>query len=53
MLSLTAPRAIPGEVVLHLTGRTDLLKVNEDRDMYSRSFANFRVLRGLEIMEYK
>ena len=53
MLSLTAPRAILGIVVLDLTGRTELLKANEYRDMYPRRLANFRVLRGLEIIEYK
>jgi len=40
-------------VVLHLAGRTELLKANEDRDMQFCRLANFRVLRGLKIVEYE
>jgi len=43
----------PGNSRLASQGRTELLKAEEDRDMYSRRLANFRVLRGLEIIEYK
>ena len=53
LLPLATALAILLIAVLHLTGRTELLKADEFRDMYSSSVANFRVLRGLEIIEYK